>query len=194
MKKIFLLLILITCCTLCVSAGAAPAVTDGTVSAWMAENGFLDWQAEDGTVLQVPIAMEDILEIQNGEVLCLTRDQRVLSVQKDGYRTLANADPVSLSDQRISIEDGKLAYEGTEVSATACAAVTDGRYIYYVEKNGNAWILSVRSVQESENPVLPGSRDAYALALSGKPVTEPLSLTVTRDALTMTDTEHRCWR
>ena len=191
MKKICLLFLFAALCLTAVSAGAAPAATDGTVSAWIDGNGFLEWEPDEETVLQVPIPMEEILAVQEGQVLCLTRDQRVLSVQRTGYQTLLNVDPATLGDAGIRLEDGKLRYEGTEISASTGCAVTDGCYLYYTETTDGVCRLMVRSVRESEIQAAAGSRDALAMALSGRVVPEPLSMTVTREALTLTGAEHQ---
>lgn len=191
MKKLLITVLAMICCLLCTTAAAAPAATDGTVTGWIDENGFLDWETGEGTVLQVPIDMGDILGILDGRVLCLTKDQRVLSVGRNGYQTLEITDSETLKDQRIQMKDGVLTFEETAVSEAAYAAVTDGSFLYYVEGSGDIRYLRVQSVRETEIPVLPGTRDALALSLSGRIVPDPLSMTVTREALTLTGREHQ---
>lgn len=64
MKKLSVFVLFGLCCMLFVYAGAVPAVTDGTTSAWIDENGFPDLQTEDGTILQLPTAVDDLLMIR----------------------------------------------------------------------------------------------------------------------------------
>ena len=191
MKKTLFVFITVICCLLYAAACAAPAMTDGTLTAWIAENGYLDWQTEDGTVLQIPIAMEDIFSIRDGKVICLAKDQRVLSVQKEGYQALENAAPESLKDQRIRLEEGKLSFDGVVFSEEAGYAVTDGSWLYYTETLDGICRINVRSIRETGTPVAAGSRDACALSMSGRAVPEALSLTVTREALTLTGSDHQ---
>ena len=191
MKKICLVLLFILCVSVFVSADASSAVTDGNVTGWIAESGYLDLQTAEGTVLQLPVAMDDLLGVEGSQIICLAQDGRVLSVNQNGFQVMENADPQALRDQRIALENGALSYDGTALSGAVCAAVTDGSWLYYVEKSNDIWYLRVRSVLDTEPLLVPDSRDAHVTALADKPVMEALSLTVTRDALTLTAADHR---
>jgi len=194
MKMRTLLIALVTVCLLCTAAVAAPAVTDGVITGWIADNNYLFLMNESGKILQLPMEICDLLTMNDQELMCLTKDQKVIAVKRDGSgsRNVENVDIGTLVDARIRLEeDGKLFLNGKQVSSTACAAVTDGIYLYSVEKVAESYVLRVSAVDESGRLITPGSRSAFATGMANKIVSEPLSMTVTEQALTLTGKDHK---
>lgn len=194
MKKLFvtiLALAMLFCAA--AAAAAAPAVTDGTTTCWIVDQNYLLLQSSDGTIRKVSVPVAELLQMTEDEVYCLTQEQEVIAVRKDniGYRKIDNPDVDSLRDQRTEIVDGKLTLDGNLLSQTACAAATDGIWLYYAEKNGDSWNLRMKALQSAEDQFIPGSREATARIFSDRQVPEPLSLTVTKDALTLTGIDHK---
>ena len=193
MKKRLFIPLLILSVILCAAAAADPAVTDGQTTGWIAENNYLCLQSPNGSVAQLPIAMDEILRITDDELICLARDQRIIAVRNDGSgsRVIDSTEAATLGVPRLTLEDGNLTMDGRQLSSSVCAAATDGLYLYTVDKIDQTFVLRVNPVQESGKLIAPGSRDANAMALSNKPVTEALSLTVTKETLTLTATDRQ---
>ena len=89
MKKTLLFYVLLILCLLSVTAGAAPAVTDGATTGWIADNNYLYFQKEDGRNLQMPMEMDDLLTMTENELICIARDQRIIAVMKQTQTTAA---------------------------------------------------------------------------------------------------------
>ncbi len=192
MKKT-LIIILLMGCIFCSAAAGDPAVTDGTATGWISGNGDLYIQCTDGMIWQVPTSVVDLLPMTAEEFICLTEDQRMLAFRKDSAesRNVTDLNAETATKLPFSLEDGVLSMDGFGISRTVSAAVTDGAWLYYAEKTDDQWFLRVRSVRTEEAQILPDSRDAYALSFSDRPIAEPLQMTITRDALTLTGTDHR---
>ena len=107
----------------------------------------------------------------------------------DAEKEVPDAETAALKEPQLKTEEGKLLMDGRTVSEKAVVAATDGVYVYYVEKIGlSSFVLRVTPVVNDGRLVQSRTRDAYAESFSDKAVTEPASLTVTREALTLTDT------
>ena len=194
MKKFLIVLFLLAACLMCASACASPAITDGETTGWIAENNFLFLQNTEGMTAQLSMEIKDLIWFTDDELLCLAGNQQIIAVKKNGSgsRIVGNAEFVLQEDQQLKLENGVLSLKGSQVSASVCAAATDGKYIFYVEQNSpNSFTLRVATVQGHTGTVMPKSRDDYALACSGRYVAEPVSMTVTRDALTLTGKDHQ---
>ena len=190
-KTAFFVLAVILTCLLCSSAGAAPSVTDGETTGWIAEKNYLFLQGPNGTVAKLSMEIGDLIGITENELICLGGNGQVIAVKTNGAgsRIVPEAEAAALKEPSLKTEEGKLLLNGGPVSEKAVAAATDGVYLYYVEKIGlSSFALRVKPVVNDGTPVRPRSRDAYALSFSDKAVTEPVSMNVTREALTLTDT------
>ena len=193
MKRI-LVLVLLAACLLYTAAGASPAITDGETTGWIGESNFLFLQNSGGMTAQLSMEINDVLLFTEDELLCLAGNRQIIAVKKNGSgsRIVENADLSLMNEQQLTPEDGVLSLQGRQISTSACAAATDGKYIYYVEQNGpESFVLRTATVQEHAGTVMPRSRDEYALACSGRYVAEPLSMTVTREALVLTGKNHQ---
>lgn len=192
MKKItFSVLVITLVCLLCAAAGAAPSVTDGKTTGWIAENNYLFLQTTSGTVAQLSMEIGDLIGIKNDELICLGGNEQIIAVKTDGSgsRIVPEAEAAALKEPPLKTEEGKLLLDGRTVSDKAVAAATDGIYLYYVEKIGlSSFVLRVEPVVNDGRLVQSRTRDAFAASFTDKAVTEPASLTVTREALTLTDT------
>ena len=194
MKKTGIIIVLTILCMLGTAAYADPSITDGVTTGWIGDHGYLYLQSADGITGQMLIEMEDLLQMTDDELFCLTRDQRIIAVKKDrtGSRTVPNEETETQQEQRMKLEEGILVFDGEQVSTTGCAAAYDPSFLYYVERNELTWRIQVKPLTSAaEKPVLAGTREAHALALADMAVNEPLSLTVTREALTLTDADHK---
>lgn len=193
MKKIVLLLMLMLLVVCCAAASAAPAFTDGAVTAWISDHDYLYLQSADAVIRQMPMAMEDLLQITTDEIICLTKEQQIIAIKKDGSgsRIVTGTSPDSLRDHRVALDGTSLSFNDSVVSSSACAAVTDGTWLYYVENTGSGCALRVKPAVAGMMSLLPGTRDAFAAALADKTVPEPLSLVITREALTLTAADHQ---
>lgn len=193
-KTVCSVLILILICLLCAAAGAAPSVTDGETTGWIAEKNYLFLQSPNGTVAQLSMEISDLIGIMGDELICLGGNDQVIAVKTNGSgsRIVPEAEAEALKEPPLKTdEDGKLLLNGQPVSEKAVAAATDGVYLYYVEKIGlSSYVMRTTPVVNDGRLVQPRSRDAYAASFSDKAVTEPANLTVTREALTLTDTAH----
>ena len=193
MKRYLLLFVLIIVCLFSATAGALPALTDGEATGWIADNNYLFLQTPGGMVAQLSMTMDDLLLMTDDELICLSGDHQVIAVKKNGSgsRIVESSEEASLRSRQLMLEDGELSLEGQQISANACAAATDGMYVYTVEKAGESFILRVSAARSDGTLIMQQSRDANVLALSNRTVPEPLSITVTREALTLTGTDHQ---
>ena len=193
MKKYLLILITIILCLLYAAAGADPAVTDSETTAWIGENNYLFLQGTNGMVAQLSMEISDLIGTTDDEVIGLAGNRQIIAVKKNGTgsRIVEDAETESLKEPRLKQEEDVLLLDGQKISDTAIAAVTDGVYVYIIEHTGISFILRVTPAQSSRQLTSQQSRNANALALSGTTVAEPLNMTVTREALAITDTDHQ---
>ncbi len=174
---------------LCLHALAAPAATDGEVDAWMGAGQQLYLRVSDGLIRRVSIPMSDLLGFSEGELYCVTEDQRVFAIRRDGlssrvvFQQPGEEEIAALREQVFSLREGILTLGGERVSIAAVCAAEDARFLYWVEQEGQSFTLRQRALGEAEEPAV--------LSLNGISVPEPLSLTATRQALTMTCADRR---
>ena len=194
MKKYVLITAMILLCLFCAGAGAAPAVSDGETTGWIAENNYLFLQSPGGLTAQLSMEISDLIRVTDDEVICLAGNQQIIAVKKNGSgsRIVEYAEADALKTEPVKIENGVLTLDGQEISTAAAAAATDGEYLYYAEQNGpESFVLRVKALQERNGASAANSRDAYAMSFSDKYVAEPLNMTVTREALTLTAKDHQ---
>lgn len=193
MKKRVFVSVFLLICMLCAAAGASPSVTDSETTGWITENNYLYLQDRNGKASQLFMRIADLIQVTDDELICLSENQQIIAVKKNGSgsRIVEEAEYRELESRKMKLEEGILYLKDQQVSASVCAAATDGVYLYYVEKDDPSFVLHVNALQNTSGTIVPQSRDAYALALSGKYVPEPMNLTVTREALTLTGTDHQ---
>ena len=191
-KRLFVMAVFLVCILNSV-AGASPSVTDGETTGWITENNYLYLQDRNGKAAELFMKINDLLQATENELICLSENQQVIAVKKDGSgsRIVEDSEYSLLKDQELRLENGVLYLKDQQISASVCAAATDSTYLYYVEKDDLSYVIHVYKLKSTSGTILPQSRDAYAVALSGKYVPEPLNLTVTREALTLTGTDHQ---
>ena len=172
MKKCFFPVLFLAVCLLIATAGAAPAVTDGRTTGWIADHGYLFIQNEDGTSCQVTLEMEDLLLLTENGLICRTKNQGIIVANRDGAvsRRTEPVETASAGTHQTKLENGVLTIDEEAVSLAAYAMTSDDIYLYYVEKTDGGWILRTRALAEDNGTaVVQESREAYAAALTGRP-------------------------
>ena len=193
MKRRILLPVLLSALLVFPCAQADPAKTDGTVTAWIGEENEMFLKCSDGVTRKLPAPMKDILGMTENEAIGLTQANQMVAVKKDGtgYSVLS----ADATEQEIAFqaelpfeltEEGRLSVGETVLSERAAAAVTDGLVLYWVNKSDNGYVLMEKD--------MPGREEEAAgrnsVSLTGRSVPEPLYLSLTEEALTLTDTDH----
>ena len=180
-----------------IGAQAAPALTDGTTTGWIGENGHLFLECADGAIRKMETVIADLPALSETELFCRTQGGSIYAVMKDGSSSrVANETEVeAVQAQKVSLAEGTLTFNGVTFATGAVAAAEDGNYIYYVEsQEKSGYFLRVTAKPGETAAVYPGSdrteRDERILALDMTQVAEPLSLTVTADAVTLTGKDH----
>ena len=193
MKRFFLWLLVVLLCLVCAGALAGPAVTDGQTTGWIAENGAVMLQDANGLLRQIPAAAVDLPSITEDYLLCVTRAGLRLTISRDGtqIRTAAENLPEAASEARLRFENGVLSLDGSLLSPAVSVFTQDSAFVYYIERDGETRTLRVRSMLDEDTEPVPDSRSARALALDGRSVADPRSLTITRDALTLTGADQQ---
>ena len=183
---------------LCASALASPAITDGTVTAWIGDQNLLYLQTESGLIRRMSIPMEDLLSFTETDFTCVTGDHRVFSIRKDGLSSAvlltnpSQEDLDSLRDGSWTLQNGILTVGETLLSSAAVSAVSNTRDLFWVEKSGDGFLLKQHSFTAAQAEAADPATDPNALIfpLDGIVVQEPLTLLVSRDALTLTAADH----
>lgn len=191
MKRLTILIAVVFALTLFAGACADPARTDGKVTAWIGEENALFLKCTDEITRKLSVPMKDILNMTETEVIGLTQAGQIVAVKKDGsgYSILTvNATEEAIASQTnatIALEDGRLSVGEVIYSERAVAAVTDGLVLYWVNKGDNGFILMQKAMPNKEQDAI-GRAPA---TLTGMSVPEPLYLSVTAEALTLTATD-----
>ena len=188
MKRLMILIMAVLAMALCAGAGADPARTDGTVTAWIGEENELFLKCTDGITRKLSTPMKDILDLTETDVIGLTQTGQIVSVKKEGtgYSILSaaatEAEIAGQTDRTVQLEDGKLTVGETVFSERAVAAGTDGTILYWINKSDSGFVLMQKEMPGRETK----AAGAVRASLTGKSVPEPISLTVTAEALTIT--------
>ena len=145
MKKLIILLAAVLALALCSAAGADPAKTDGTVTAWIGEENALFLRCSDGVTRKLSVPMKDILKMTDTDVVGLTQASQIVAVKKDGtgYSILSayatDEEAAAQKDTSFLLADGKLTVGDSVYSERAVAAATDGLVLYWVNKGDNGY-------------------------------------------------------
>ena len=189
MKRIMIFLITALMLGLSAAASAAPAITDGTVTAWITEKNMLYLQNANGVTYTLNAPVVDLLSMDNEALYLLDQKGQLISVRKDGsmgkvLKSLpAQEDIDTHNEARFSLKDGVLVSGGEVLSVTATAAACDSSFVYWAEKKETIWRLG----QAAANG-LPGQGN-NSLPLNGLSIPEPISLTVTPEGLALVATD-----
>ena len=119
MKKSLFFYFLLILCMLSISAGAAPAVTDGATTGWIGDNNYLCFQKADGRNLQMAMEMDDLLTMTEDELICIARDQRVIGVKKDGSgsRVVDRTEADTIKSQQVSAANAIMLPDAVDIPA-----------------------------------------------------------------------------
>ena len=189
-RLIFLLTVFVLLA--CGAAGADPAKTDGTVTAWIGEDNNYYMILADGQPRRLTAPMKDILTIDETDVTALTQDGQLITVKKDGssFSQLSlNATEEEIEarrDRTFQLTEGKLTAGDTVFSERAAAAATDGLVLYWINAGDNGYVLMHKELPGKEQQAFGRA----PVSLTGKSVPEPLYLCVTAEALTLTAKDH----
>ena len=189
-RLIFLLTVFVLLA--CGAAGADPAKTDGTVTAWIGEDNNYYMILADGQPRRLTAPMKDILTIDETDVTALTQDGQLITVKKDGssFSQLSlNATEEEIEarrDRTFQLTEGKLTVGETVFSERAAVAATDGLVLYWVNAGDNGYVLMHKELPGKEQQAFGRA----PVSLTGKSVPEPLYLCVTAEALTLTAKDH----
>lgn len=189
-RLIFLLTVFVLLA--CGAAGADPAKTDGTVTAWIGEDNNYYMILADGQPRRLTAPMKDILTIDETDVTALTQDGQLITVKKDGssFSQLSlNATEEEIEarrDRTFQLTEGKLTAGDTVFSERAAAAATDGLVLYWINAGDNGYVLMHKELPGKEQQAFGRA----PVSLAGKSVPEPLFLCVTAEALTLTAKDH----
>jgi len=188
LKRLMILIIALFALALCAGAGADPAKTDGTVTAWIGEENELFLKCADGITRKLSTPMKDILNMTETDVIGLTQTNQIVSVKKEGtgYSVLSasatEAEIAEQTDRTVQLADGKLTVGETVFSERAVAAGTDGKILYWINRGDSGFVLMQKEMPGQE----ANAAGKMLASLTGKSVPEPISLIVTGEALTIT--------
>ena len=187
MKRLIFLIMTAAILALCAGAGADPARTDGTVTAWIGEENELFLKCTDGITRKLSTPMKDILSLTDTDVIGLTQTGQIVSVKKEGtgYSILSAAatetEIAEKTDRTVQLQDGKLTVGETVFSERAAVAATDGKILYWINQSDSGFVLMQKE--------MPGAATKTAgtliASLTGKSVPEPISMTVTVCSLSL---------
>ena len=178
MKKLIILLAAVLALALCSAAGADPAKTDGTVTAWIGEENALFLRCSDGVTRKLSVPMKDILKMTDTDVVGLTQASQIVAVKKDGtgYSILSayatDEEAAAQKDTSFLLADGKLTVGDSVYSERAVAAATDGLVLYWVNKGDNGFILMQKAMPNQDQAAIGRA----PVALTGMSVPEPIYL------------------
>ena len=197
MKRLFALLFCALLVVCAATASASPCLTDGEHVAWIGGDSAVYLRAPGGNIRQSTFAVSDQLGMSDTEFYCLGQDHYVYALQLDGQSgRLALQNPTeeelaAVSERGFQLEENRLTVGEVVLSETALAADSSGRRICWAEKEGEAIVLKYRDlvieVQPGEVPAVPAD---VRIALAGRVGPAPLSLILSRDALTLTAADH----
>ena len=178
------------------SALAAPILTDENTTAWIDEYSRLNLQNADGIVRQSSATVADLIGWTEEDIYCMTPSQFCFKLPRSGlsdlpaYLQLSEEERTALEKKPYSLENGILSMEDSILSSRAMMAASDGKFVYWVEQSS----ASECTIKQMPLPgkVAPDSlAGGISLALYGMSVPQPLSMTVTREAVTLITTDHR---
>ena len=146
-KRLIFLIMTAAILALCAGAGADPARTDGTVTAWIGEENELFLKCTDGITRKLSTPMKDILSLTDTDVIGLTQTGQIVSVKKEGtgYSILSAAatetEIAEKTDRTVQLQDGKLTVGETVFSERAAVAATDGKILYWINQSDSGFVL-----------------------------------------------------
>lgn len=178
------------------TAMAAPAVTDGTVTAWIGENGRLMLQDANGLIRQSSAEVADLVGCSDIEIYCMAPDGHFFAMQKSGLSdlprdvVLTEEEAAALRKGAAELQDGILKTGETVISSHAVVYTDNGQFIYWIDQTDEKG-YSVKQAPIPGKVASDSATGGIALSFYGMSVPEPLSLTVTKDALTVTTVDHK---
>ena len=180
------------------TAAAAPAVTDGTVTAWIGENDRLMLQDANGLIRQSSAAVADLIGCSETEIYCMAPDGHFFTLQKSGLSDLprdaelTEEEAAALRKGAAELQDGILKTGTTVISSHAVAYTDNGQFVYWIDLTDEKG-YTVKQAPIPGKVAADSATGGIALSFYGLSVPEPLSMAVTADALTVTTAEHKAF-
>ena len=180
------------------TAMAAPVITDGDVTAWIGENDRLMLQDANGLIRQSSAAVTDLIGCSEIEIYCAAPDGHFFALQKSGLSdlprdiALTEEETAALRKGAAELQDGILKAGETVLSSHAVAYTDDGRFVYWIDLTDEKG-YSVKQAPIPGKVTPDNATGGVALSFYGLSVPEPLSMAVTKDALTVTTAEHKAF-
>ena len=180
------------------TAAAAPAVTDGTVTAWIGENDRLMLQDANGLIRQSSAAVADLIGCSETEIYCMAPDGHFFTLQKSGLSDLprdaelTEEEAAALRKGAAELQDGILKTGTTVISSHAVAYTDNGQFVYWIDLTDEKG-YTVKQAPIPGKVAADSATGGIALSFYGLSVPEPLSMAVTGDALTVTTAEHKAF-
>ena len=180
------------------TAMAAPVVTDGTVTAWIGENDRLMLQDANGLIRQSSAAVADLIGCSEIEIYCMAPDGHFFALQKSGLSdlprdvVLTEEENAALRKGAADLQDGILKAGETVISSHAVAYTDDGKFVYWIDMTDEKG-YTIKQAPIPGKVTADGATGGITLSFYGLSVPEPLSMAVTKDAVTVTTTEHKAF-
>ena len=187
MKRRIVLLVLAAVLMLNAGATAAPALTDGSVTAWITSDNMLRLQNANGVIYTLNTPVKDLLSIDSDTLYLLDKNGQLVSVRKDGsmgnvLKSMPTADDIEVrKETRFHMTGSILTAGGAVISQAARNAACDGTYLYWTEQTEGVWVLRQAPLQGKEGSAAP---------LDNVKIAEPLYMTVTPEGLTIVAADH----
>ncbi len=189
LKRIAALLLLVMLLT--GTALSDPLLVSENETAWLGENNYLYVKDAAGVIRQLPSPIADLVGMDEANIYCLTTGRRLYAVRLDGsassslltspteeqLRQYRQALPMALEDETLYLVDQSGA-RNQVASGVAAAGCSDSVLFYVVrEAEGRYRLYSL--------PLIQDSMTLTPVILEPVEVPEPLSLTVSKEAVAL---------
>ena len=180
------------------TAMAAPAVTDGTVTAWIGENDRLMLQDANGLIRQSTAAVADLIGCSDIEIYCMAPDGHFFAMQKSGLSdlprdvALTEEETAALRKGAAELQDGILKTGETVISSHAVAYTDDGQFVYWIDLTDEQG-YTIKQAPIPGKTAADSATGGITLSFYGLSVPEPLAMTATKDSVTVTTAEHKAF-
>ena len=198
MRKITAVVAAVLLAAMAGTALAAPVATDGTVTAWIGENDRLMLQDANGLIRQSSAEVADLIGFSEIEIFCMAPDGHFFALQKSGLSdlprdvALTEEETAGLREGAAELKDGILKTGETVISSRAVAYTDDGQFVYWIDlTEGKEY--TIKQAPIPGKVAADSATGGIALSFYGLSVPEPLSMAVTKDAVTVTTAEHKAF-
>ena len=180
------------------TAMAAPVITDEDVTAWIGENDRVMLQDANGLIRQSSAAVTDLIGCSETEIYCMAPDGHSFALQKSGLSdlprdvVLTEEETAALRKGAAELQDGILKTGDTVISSHAVTFTEDGRFVYWIDLTDDKG-YTIKQAPIPGKAAADSTTGGIVLSFYGLSVPEPLSMAVTKDAVTVTTAEHKAF-